>query len=67
LRGNGLGRGVLLALMNAARQRGDHRVVLHAQRSAEGFYQRLGFVAEGEPFMEAGIDHIEMAMNLKPK
>lgn len=60
LRGKGLGRDVLLALMDVARQRGDRQVALHAQRSAEGFYQRLGFVAQGEPFVEAGIDHIEM-------
>ncbi len=64
LRGNGLGRSVLLALMEVARQRGDRQVALHAQRSAEGFYQRLGFVAQGEPFVEAGIDHIAMVKGL---
>ncbi len=60
LRGNGLGREVLLALMAVARERGDVEVRLHAQRSAELFYARLGFVASGEPFDEAGIAHIEM-------
>ena len=64
LRGNGLGRDVLLALMQAARLRGDRAVALHAQRSAEGFYQRLGFVARGEPFIEADIEHIEMVRDL---
>jgi predicted GNAT family N-acyltransferase len=33
---------------------------LHAQRSAEGFYKRQGFVVDGEPFDEVGIAHIEM-------
>ncbi len=60
LRGCGLGRDILQALMQAARQRGDHEVVLHAQRSAEGFYARLGFAPRGEPFDEVGIPHIEM-------
>lgn len=60
LRGSQLGRQVLEALMDAARQRGDREVVLHAQRSAEGFYRRLGFGVRGEPFVEAGIDHVEM-------
>ena len=60
LRGTNLGRDVLRALMQAATERGDHEVVLHAQRSAEGFYARLGFVARGERFEEAGIVHIEM-------
>jgi YbgC/YbaW family acyl-CoA thioester hydrolase len=61
LRGSNLGRDVLQALMQAARDRGDHEVLLHAQRTAEGFYARLGFTRRGEPFEEAGIVHIEMA------
>jgi YbgC/YbaW family acyl-CoA thioester hydrolase len=60
LRGGSVGRRVLLALMDAARQRGDREVMLHAQRSAVGFYARLGFQARGEPFTEAGIEHLEM-------
>jgi YbgC/YbaW family acyl-CoA thioester hydrolase len=60
LRGSNLGRDVLRALMTAATERGDHSVLLHAQCSAQGFYARLGFVAQGEPFEEAGIAHIEM-------
>lgn len=60
LRGAGLGRDVLQALMQAARARGDHQVMLHAQRSALPFYARLGFVQRGAPFEEAGIEHVEM-------
>ena len=64
LRGSSLGRQVLHALMDAARARGDTEVRLHAQRSAEGFYSRLGFEPHGEPFDEAGIAHIEMFKKL---
>jgi len=60
LRGTGLGRDILLALMQRAREQGRRKVVLHAQRSAEGFYQRQGYIAQGETFVEASIDHIEM-------
>jgi len=60
LRGSRVGSDVLRALMDAARERGDREVMLYAQRSAEGFYQRLGFTPRGEPFEEAGIPHIEM-------
>ena len=60
VRGGGLGRAVLDALTAAARARGDRELVLHAQRSAEAFYRRLGFAMRGQPFVEAGIDHIEM-------
>lgn len=64
LRGSGLGRDVLHALMRAAAARGDHDVLLHAQRAAVGFYAREGFVPRGEPFEEAGISHLEMVKSL---
>jgi len=66
LRGSNVGRDVLRALMQAATQRGDHEVLLHAQRTAEGFYARLGFLPRGEPLEEAGIVHIEMFHALPP-
>ena len=58
------GRGVLDALVAVARERGDREVVLHAQRTAEGFYRRQGFAVRGEPFTEAGIAHVEMVKPL---
>ena len=60
LRGAGWGRQVLDALLDAARARGDQRVVLDAEASAQGFYRRAGFVVCGEPFVEAGIHHVSM-------
>jgi len=66
LRGSGVGRQVLEALMAVAAARGDTEAVLHAQRSAEGFYLGLGFEPRGEAFEEAGIAHIEMARPLAP-
>lgn len=60
LRGTGLGRGLVHRLLQQARARGDHEVMLHAQRSAEGFYRGLGFKPRGQEFEEAGIAHIEM-------
>jgi YbgC/YbaW family acyl-CoA thioester hydrolase len=60
MRGSDLGRRVLHALMDAAKNRGDTQVILHAQCSAEGFYKRSGFAPHGAVFEEAGIAHIEM-------
>lgn len=60
LRGAGLGQLALKALLTAAAQRGDCEVMLHAQASAKDFYLEQGFVPRGEPFQEAGIEHIEM-------
>jgi len=64
MRGSALGHRVLQALMNAAKDRGDTHVVLHAQCSAEGFYKRAGFKPHGAVFEEAGIAHIEMLREL---
>jgi YbgC/YbaW family acyl-CoA thioester hydrolase len=64
LRGSQLGRQVLDALTEKAKQRGDKEVMLHAQRSAAGFYARSGFQKRGEPFDEVGIAHIEMFKTL---
>jgi predicted GNAT family N-acyltransferase len=52
------------ALEAAAKARGDREVMLHAQRSAEAFYTRLGYLPHGEPFEEAGIVHLEMRRGL---
>jgi predicted GNAT family N-acyltransferase len=59
-----VGRRVLDALMQAARERGDTEVLLHAQTSAAAFYERAGFVPRGPAFEEAGIAHVEMARAL---
>jgi YbgC/YbaW family acyl-CoA thioester hydrolase len=60
LRGARIGNALLEALMAAAGRRGDPEVMLHAQVSAVGFYERAGFQAHGERFEEAGISHLEM-------
>jgi len=62
----GVGNAILRALMAIATARGDRQAVLHAQRSAVGFYERAGFVAQGEEFLEAGIPHRTMALRLGP-
>jgi len=64
MRGSRVGRSVLDALMKAARGRGDHEVVLHAQLSAAPFYARAGFSERGPVFVEAGIPHVEMVRSL---
>lgn len=64
LRGTRVGEQVLRTLAQAAAARGDVRVELHAQRSAQSFYARLGFAQQGEPFEEAGIAHVAMARPL---
>ena len=64
MRGGRIGREVLDALMQAARDRGDREALLHAQTSAAAFYSRAGFVTRGDLFEEAGIPHVEMVRAL---
>jgi YbgC/YbaW family acyl-CoA thioester hydrolase len=64
LRGADIGRELLKSLVDCARGRGDREVLLHAQTSAAGFYDRAGFARRGDPFDEAGIPHVEMALAL---
>jgi predicted GNAT family N-acyltransferase len=64
MRGSGIGRAVLDALMRAARERGDREVLLHAQMTAAPFYSRAGFVQRGPVFEEAGIPHAEMVRGI---
>ena len=60
VRGTNMGRSILETLADVARSRRDKAVLLHAQCSAQGFYERLGFTPQGVPFDEVDIAHIEM-------
>jgi predicted GNAT family N-acyltransferase len=64
VRGSQLGRQVLQALIEAARERGDHELMLHSQSSATGFYLAQGFRQRGPAFEEAGIEHVELFLVL---
>jgi predicted GNAT family N-acyltransferase len=59
-RGSGVGGQLLQVLMARAHARGDRVLALSAQTHAAPFYQRHGFVIEGDEFYEAGIAHINM-------
>jgi predicted GNAT family N-acyltransferase len=59
-RGQGLAAALLATLLQAAAQRGDREAQLHAQCTAQRFYERAGFAAHGPVFLEAGIEHVEM-------
>ncbi|MCY4455551.1 MAG: GNAT family N-acetyltransferase [Chloroflexi bacterium] len=56
-RGRYWGVGVMQALHEEAHRRGHAGVTLGAQEYAVGFYAKLGYVARGEVFLDAGIEH----------
>ncbi len=63
-RRKGLGGRILKALEDAAREKGACRVALHAQTYVKEFYSSHGYVAEGVPFVEVGIEHLLMCKTL---
>lgn len=63
----GVGKSLLRTLLDYAHRRGLTELTLNAQTSVLGFYQKLGFVAEGNVFIQAHIPHQFMRLRLEPK
>lgn len=65
-RSQGVGRILLIALEELARELGLSGSVLDAQCQAEPFYSKLGYeTISTEPFDDAGIPHVRMVKSLK--
>jgi ribosomal protein S18 acetylase RimI-like enzyme len=58
--GQGIGLRLVRTLEAELARRGFRTVTLHARDTAVGFYQRLGYAVDGEPFTEVGIPHRHM-------
>ncbi|MFD0775408.1 GNAT family N-acetyltransferase [Streptomonospora algeriensis] len=63
-RGTGTGAALVRAVEERARKLGLGEIELHAQTRALGFYERLGYTARGEEFLDAGIRHRDMRKRL---
>lgn len=59
-RGMSVGTALMERLHDVAHTAGLGRVWCNAQATAVPFYARLGYRTTGNPFQEAGIEHIEM-------
>jgi len=64
-RGKGIGNKILAALLQLAEHQKLPLVYLHAQARAIDFYLKTGFKTIGAPFMEAGIEHINLEKSLR--
>ncbi|MFH2135846.1 MAG: GNAT family N-acetyltransferase, partial [Pseudomonadota bacterium] len=62
-----VGTALMEALINEARSRGCKAVDVDAQVHAVPFYQSMGFSVQGKEFMDAGLPHIKMTLELKPR
>jgi predicted GNAT family N-acyltransferase len=59
-RGRGIGAALLAEAERQARAVGCARMVLSAQTSAMGLYERAGYTARGDVYLDAGIEHVTM-------
>lgn len=65
LRGQGLGRELILFMERDAKEQGFEAAVLDGQCQAESFYRKLGYeVISDKPFYDAGILHVRMLKKL---
>ena len=64
-RRRGVGRRLLAAAVQRAREFGLSAVHLSAQTHAIGFYARHGFLVEGPEYLDAGIPHRSMSLQLE--
>lgn len=64
LQGKGIGRALMNFAENIARDRGFKHIRMHARSNAVGFYEKVGYRAIGEPFMEVTIPHFIMEKKL---
>lgn len=66
-RGEGLGGRILRDGIEQVRLKFDPRsIFIEAQCYARGFYEREGFAACSEEFLEDGIPHVGMELSLRP-
>lgn len=66
-RGKHLGNRVLLALEQKAAEMGAQSVVLSAQCAVRDFYEKNGYAAAGEVYLDEHCPHIHMEKQIGPK
>lgn len=60
LRNKSIGKQLMLKMIETAVNKNAKTISLHAQVQVVPFYEKLGFKKEGEIFLDAGIEHINM-------
>lgn len=63
--GKGIGKKLFTeSLISIIEKKVPKKIYMHAQTHATGFYEQFGFKPEGEEFLEEGIQHIQMELEL---
>ncbi len=61
-RGNGIGIELINHSIEFCKKRHMKNIMMHARIYLKNYYSQLGFVPVGQPFLEAGIEHIKMEL-----
>lgn len=64
LQGKGIGRVIMQFAENISRDRGYKKLIMHARKTAMGFYEKLGYKTVGQEFTEVTIPHYVMEKEL---
>jgi predicted GNAT family N-acyltransferase len=64
LQGKGIGRALMQFAENVAYDFGYRKISMHARKTAVGFYEKLGYTATGDEFLEVSIPHFLMEKDL---
>lgn len=65
LQGKGIGASMMNYAENIARDAGFKKIIMHARKTAIGFYEKLGYTVTGEEFTEVSIPHFVMEKRLR--
>jgi N-acetylglutamate synthase-like GNAT family acetyltransferase len=60
MQGKGIGRALMIFCENIARDMGYKRLIMHARKTALGFYEKQGYNIYGDEFLEVTIPHYIM-------
>jgi|ERR1022692_1440158 N-acetylglutamate synthase-like GNAT family acetyltransferase len=64
MQGKGIGRALMIFAENIARDLGYKTLLMHARKTATGFYEKLGYVISGNEFDEVALPHFVMEKSL---
>lgn len=64
LQGKGIGASIMNFAENVARDAGYKKLIMHARKTAIGFYEKLGYSVTGNEFTEVSIPHFVMEKKL---
>ena len=65
LQKKGIGATLMNFAENVARDRGYNIMVMHARKTAVGFYQKFGYAISGDEFYEVTVAHYVMEKKLR--